>query len=261
MRPARETNDGKLTMAVPASDSLLPDPALVALNRFGLGARPGDRDKIANDARGSLKAELKRPDIALMSPEDPTHAALMGSTSAIQASMAARMERKLDREQTAATGPQAPMTDLPATPPAQPAKPDIPRVEVTLFRAEAQARLDKALQADVGFVERLVYFWSNHFCVSVAKNPIVRASAGAFEREAIRPFVLGRFADMLLAVERHPAVLFYLDNQQSIGPDSRAGKNRKRGLNENLAREIWNCTRWGSAAATAKPMSPASRAS
>jgi uncharacterized protein (DUF1800 family) len=72
----------------------------------------------------------------------------------------------------------------------------------------------------------------------VAKDNIVRASAGAFEREAIRPFVLGRFADMLMAVERHPAMLFYLDNQQSIGPDSRAGKNRRRGLNENLAREI-----------------------
>jgi uncharacterized protein (DUF1800 family) len=50
--------------------------------------------------------------------------------------------------------------------------------------------------------------------------------------------VLGRFADMLKAVEQHPAMLFFLDNQQSLGPDSRAGLNRKRGLNENLAREI-----------------------
>jgi uncharacterized protein (DUF1800 family) len=62
--------------------------------------------------------------------------------------------------------------------------------------------------------------------------------AGSFEREAIRPHVLGRFADMLKAVEQHPAMLFFLDNQQSLGPDSRAGQNRKRGLNENLAREI-----------------------
>jgi uncharacterized protein (DUF1800 family) len=50
--------------------------------------------------------------------------------------------------------------------------------------------------------------------------------------------VLGRFGDMLKAVEQHPAMLFFLDNQQSLGPDSRAGQNRKRGLNENLAREI-----------------------
>jgi uncharacterized protein (DUF1800 family) len=61
---------------------------------------------------------------------------------------------------------------------------------------------------------------------------------GSFEREAIRPHVLGGFGDMLKAVEQHPAMLFFLDNQQSLGPDSRAGQNRKRGLNENLAREI-----------------------
>jgi uncharacterized protein (DUF1800 family) len=63
-------------------------------------------------------------------------------------------------------------------------------------------------------------------------------TAGAFEREAIRPHLFGRFEDMLLAVETHPAMLAFLDNAQSIGPDSRAGARAKRGLNENLAREI-----------------------
>ena len=92
--------------------------------------------------------------------------------------------------------------------------------------------------ADCGFVERLVVFWSNHFCISANKGELARIWAGSFEREAIRPHVLGRFADMLKAVEQHPAMLFFLDNQQSLGPDSRAGQNRKRGLNENLAREI-----------------------
>jgi uncharacterized protein (DUF1800 family) len=67
---------------------------------------------------------------------------------------------------------------------------------------------------------------------------LARMWAGSFEREAIRPYVLGRFGDMLKAVEQHPAMLFFLDNQQSLGPDSRAGENRHRGLNENLAREI-----------------------
>jgi uncharacterized protein (DUF1800 family) len=207
---------------------------------------------VAHDPRGYLKAELRQPDIALISLYDPAYASLPGSTPAIQASMAANFQRKLDREHMAATAqpakasaqtmpaqatsvPIAPAQ--PVSPPAATAKPT-PPIEATLFRAEAQARFDKALRAEAGFVERLVYFWSNHFCVSVAKDNIVRASAGAFEREAIRPFVLGRFADMLMAVERHPAMLFYLDNQQSIGPDSRAGKNRQRGLNENLAREI-----------------------
>ena len=92
--------------------------------------------------------------------------------------------------------------------------------------------------ADCGFAERLVVFWSNHFCISANKGGLARMWAGSFEREAIRPHVFGRFADMLKAVEQHPAMLFFLDNQQSLGPDSRAGQNRKRGLNENLAREI-----------------------
>ena len=91
---------------------------------------------------------------------------------------------------------------------------------------------------ECGFAERLVAFWSNHFCISATKGELARIWAGSFEREAIRPHVLGRFADMLKAVEQHPAMLFFLDNQQSLGPDSRAGQNRKRGLNENLAREI-----------------------
>ena len=81
-------------------------------------------------------------------------------------------------------------------------------------------------------------FWSNHFCISANKGGLARMWAGSFEREAIRPHVLGRFGDMLKAVEQHPAMLFFLDNQQSLGPDSRAGQNRNRGLNENLAREI-----------------------
>ena len=106
------------------------------------------------------------------------------------------------------------------------------------FRAEALARLQRAVLADCGFTERLVVFWSNHFCISANKGGLARIWAGSFEREAIRPHVLGRFADMLMAVEQHPAMLFFLDNQQSLGPDSRAGQNRKRGLNENLAREI-----------------------
>ena len=91
------------------------------------------------------------------------------------------------------------------------------------------------LRAEIGFAERLVWFWSNHFCISADK---IQSMSGAYEREAIRPHVLGRFADLLQAVEGHPAMLFYLDNTASMGPNSIAGINRTRGLNENLAREI-----------------------
>ena len=103
-----------------------------------------------------------------------------------------------------------------------------------IFLNEAKARIDAAIDAEIGFVERLVWFWSNHFCVSVDATVM----AGGYEREAIRPHVLGRFADMLLAAEGHAAMLIYLNNAQSIGPNSVAGINRDQGLNENLAREI-----------------------
>lgn len=116
-------------------------------------------------------------------------------------------------------------------------KPELP-VEQTLFRAEAEARLQKQLTARVGFVERLVAFWSNHFAVSAAKSGELRVAAGPFEREAIRPNVLGRFATLLRAAESHPAMILFLDNQNSIGPNSRPGRLAGRGLNENLAREM-----------------------
>src|SRR5262249_54328188 len=118
---------------------------------------------------------------------------------------------------------------------APPAAPSGPTPERRNTLKEIGARLDAALDAEIGFVERLVWFWSNHFCVS---SFIVPNMAGGYEREAIRPHVLGRFADMLLAAEGHPAMLIYLDNSASMGPASVAGINRTRGLNENLAREI-----------------------
>ena len=109
-----------------------------------------------------------------------------------------------------------------------------PPLPQQLILNEAKARFDAAAGADIGFVERLVWFWSNHFCISADK---IVDMAGPYEREAIRPHVLGRFADLLQAVESHPAMLFYLDNVESMGADSIAGINRDKGLNENLARE------------------------
>jgi len=113
-----------------------------------------------------------------------------------------------------------------------------------VYRAAVNARFVSALQTPTPFVERLVAFWSNHFAVSVEKQPVAML-AGSFEVEAIRPHVLGRFEDMLVAVERHPAMQIFLDQARSVGPDSPAAEraamrhpDRKPGLNENLAREI-----------------------
>ena len=111
------------------------------------------------------------------------------------------------------------------------------------YVAAVGARTTSALKTSTPFVERLVHFWSNHFAVSVDKLLIV-GLAGGFEADAIRPNVSGRFEDLLMAVVRHPAMLLYLDQAQSIGPKSPVGQRaqnqqqRSRGLNENLAREI-----------------------
>jgi uncharacterized protein (DUF1800 family) len=87
------------------------------------------------------------------------------------------------------------------------------------------------------FYERQVLFWSNHFTVSIAR-PAVAGRVNAYELEAIGPHVAGRFGEMLLAVARQPAMLLYLDNARSVGPDSRLGLRRGKSINENLGREL-----------------------
>ena len=105
------------------------------------------------------------------------------------------------------------------------------------------ARTNAALITPAPFLERMVHFWANHFAVSADKLTTI-GLAGLLEFEAIRPHLLGKFRDMLVAVEQHPAMLLYLDQAQSIGPNSRGGQlaarfaRQRRGLNENLAREI-----------------------
>lgn len=253
--------------------------ALVALNRFGFGARggaSGDLINAASDPRGFVKAELARPNGVLLEAPGLQSTPQLGQAvfayqdevkqarDAAKATAAAEMPTQAPADQKPAlrrnlslnaaasevagqmadarpadnaAKPEA-MQPSPGAPPAAKPAPQPLNVIQKTFRTEALARLQRATLVECGFTERLVVFWSNHFCISASKGELARIWAGAFEREAIRPHVLGRFADMLKAVEQHPAMLFFLDNQQSLGPDSRAGQNRKRGLNENLAREI-----------------------
>ncbi len=99
------------------------------------------------------------------------------------------------------------------------------------------ARHQQATISDQSFNERLVHFWQNHFAISVEKREL-KILSSAYEKEAIRPNVMGSFGDMLLAVTMHPAMLLYLDNYKSVGANSKLGLKRKKGINENLAREI-----------------------
>lgn len=222
--------------------------AALMLHRFGFGPRRDGIAAIATDPRGALLAELDRPGGGrLLAPD------LLSSGEAGRAAFEFRQERRAERraardrarqaEQASPSAGAAPSMGAPGGSSGdgrsmQAMQNPGPGVPQQLYLEEARARIDAALRAEIGFVERLVWFWANHFCISADKGPGVRALAGAFEREAIRPHVLGRFADMLIAVETHPAMLRYLDNVRSIGPNSIVGRNRNAGLNENLAREI-----------------------
>lgn len=207
--------------------------AVTAMRRFGLGPRPGELASIARDPRGFVSAQLSNPALAKMPGRHPTSAEGIIEVTAYQAAQKAQRDKAASApaDKTLA-GSAAPEMAAPA--PAAPAA-DRP---TQLYRQEATAYLVNALSTKTPFLERLSMFWANLFCVSAAKSQVVRAIAGAYEREAIRPYVLGRFADMLKASSKHPAMLLYLDNDASVGPNSPAGQRRNVGLNENLAREI-----------------------
>ncbi|RQR40009.1 MULTISPECIES: DUF1800 family protein [unclassified Burkholderia] len=195
-------------------------PAAIALNRFGLGARADDAPPA--DPKAALVAQLDR--------YDPRPAAWAGEPDAITlATRFATTRNTMTSDDAAARRATAQ---------------SIRRDGYDAYRSAVAARLNNALATSTPFVERLVHFWANHFAVSVDKGQVA-AYAGAFERDAIRPHVLGRFEDMLVAVEQHPAMQLFLDQARSVGPDSPAALRAdarnpaaRRGLNENLAREI-----------------------
>lgn len=186
--------------------------AWIAVHRFGMGARPGELSAVAADPRGWLLSQLDAPPPSPDREALPDHMALQRDAAA---------ERAEDRAAKAG-GDKGKR---------------VRRYQRRTLRAEARARLRDAARTDAPFHERLVRFWSDHFTTSATQRR-ARHLVGAHEREAIRPHVTGRFADMLLASTQHPAMLLYLDNAGSIRPDTRRAQRRDKGLNENLAREI-----------------------
>ena len=191
----------------------------IALNRFGLGARPDESPPA--DARAWLTGQFDNFDAKV--PQTSALAAADFGRSYAERWAKARPDDQMQRQEML----------------------EALRKEFTEhYRSAVGARATSALTTPAPFVERLVHFWSNHFAVS-ADGLMKSAFVPFFERDAIRPHVLGKFEDMLLAVERHPAMLIYLDQVRSVGVESQlalraAERNpqRKRGLNENLAREV-----------------------
>lgn len=199
--------------------------ASIAGNKFGLGLRPGEAETIASDSRGWLLAQLKQ---ASKIPE--ALANLPTSASILEGFTEARM----DMQQARQAGADRNDRDL------QQAFRESRRVMAQNQQDNTLLRLEGAITSELPFVERLNQFWSNHFTVAASGGPkdIIRQIALPYEQEAIRNNLDKDFTSLLLAVEQHPAMLVYLDNTTSFGPGSQIGRRRKRGLNENLAREI-----------------------
>lgn len=198
----------------------------IAANRFGLGAKPGELKKIDSNPRTWLLDQLQGP--SRLSGE------LEGLPDTAEVLVDIQDLRREQRE----------MRDLAKDQPAPDIVQKYGRKVREHYLAQTNARYRYAVASDFPFHERLVHFWSNHFAVSADKQPMP-AVAGLYENEAVRPNVTGNFADLLIACEQHPAMITYLDNQRSIGPNSTLGRRANRaqrqrtiGLNENLAREI-----------------------
>lgn len=179
------------------------EQAAIAVSRFGLGARPGELELASADPVAWLLRQLEAP------PRGPGGVSTGAAIREIHKARDAGTQG-LDRLQ---------------------------RQHRARFRQELGARTLARVGSAAPFFERWVDFWSNHFTVSV-RQPKIFGVALAFEREAIRPNALGRFAELLQAVVRHPAMLVYLDNQRSVGDDSWIAERAEAGLNENLAREV-----------------------
>jgi uncharacterized protein (DUF1800 family) len=176
--------------------------ALHGFRRFGFGRR--GTEHIPDDTLAWLAWQLDAPDPLLTQPLPSV-----------------RNAARVDRDHLAALK----LMDNP------------PGGIANLFGEDMTSLLRHAVITDLPVRERLVWFWSNHFTVSERAGNRPLGLIGPYVQDAIRPHVTGRFSDMVKAVMRHPAMLYYLDNEASVGPNSPIGLKQHRGINENLARE------------------------
>lgn len=206
----------------------------LAANRFGLGRRHDDPEEPADERRDLLRQ------LDAFAPAPPLISGAVDRAAIARAYMNYDSAREALRQDTKAKQ-RAGRTDAMADS-------SVLRDSLLATRMpyhDAQyARLYTAVASPTPFAERLTHFWANHFAISADKLAVI-GFTGNHEFEAIRPHVMGTFADMLIAAVRHPAMLFYLDQQDSVGPDSPLAQSFRTarpplnlGVNENLAREI-----------------------
>ena len=216
------------TLALPDKDLM----AAIAVTRFGLGGMPGELDAVRGDPQGFLKSQIRKEGA------DQPPGNLPNSMTRLTEFHEYQVERQQQRRALASNPDMAKKAIDGAI-----------KKEAAGVQEDFQAKSTLAMTTQAAFRERWTAFWCDHFTVSAVKLASAN-QAGPFEREAIRPHVFGRFEDMLVASSTHPGMLVYLDQAQSIGPNSQAAVQARfrpdppcntgagPGLNENLAREI-----------------------
>ncbi|CAN5172302.1 DUF1800 domain-containing protein [soil metagenome] len=241
----------------PAAPLSAEERALHALNRLAFGPRPSDAAAIRRLGAGPWLEAFLAAQLNPASLEVPaalavrlagwetlklSQAALIGRyREATQANRIAKREAASEMASEMASGMAKDGADPGPAKTAENARREW--VRPVVLQASSQ-RLLRALDAPPQLEEVLVDFWFNHFNVFVGKGPVA-VLVGSYEREAIRPHVLGNFRTLLGATAKHPAMLIYLDNVQSVAPGyapparfAAANPNRPTGLNENYAREL-----------------------
>ncbi len=243
--------------ALPSGD----DAVTHALNRLTFGPRPGDVARVkALGLQAWIDRQLdpSRIDDAALTAALARLATLSLDSQMIQRDYSgpARVERRERRAENTSAPDMTPMRVMS----------DTQRRDRQVIAEIEEAKLLRAIQSERQLHEVLVDFWFNHFNVFAGKGA-TRNYLNEYEREAIRPHVLGNFRDMLEASAKSPAMLFYLDNWQNVSADSPSpgdaqrrplrrreapsptggaaasptrpeGARPKRGINENYAREL-----------------------
>ncbi|MFL5018446.1 MAG: DUF1800 family protein [Rhizobium sp.] len=194
-------------------------PTMAAI-RFGYGFRPGEAPPSSrDDLIGQLrKGAAATPDFPLGGP-DTRHQAILSLQAQLQ-------QIRQDAKTVTDDATQREM------------RKGVQRQVQQQFQHDANLRLMQAVLSPYGFYERLSTFWTDHFSTSANKSLPMRLIVPLYEAEAIRPFISGKFGDLLRSATAHPAMLIYLDQADSLGPDSAGGMKRNKGLNENLGREL-----------------------
>ncbi|MEM7473019.1 MAG: DUF1800 domain-containing protein [Pseudomonadota bacterium] len=194
--------------------ALTPEKAAI---RFGEGLSP---DRPLPGSIEAVLGQLTEPDLSAEAHEIPPFDALLPALGKVEAARKAyRKARGSDREQR--------LNDAFKT---------LRRDQLRARMRDHQQFLARSLTTEAPFRERLTRFWGDHFTVA-PRVPLLAFTTPNYLEGAVRPHVAGRFADMLKAVVTHPSMLIYLDQVSSFGPNSKAARGR-RGLNENLAREL-----------------------